>query len=344
MIEKTIHIGPFGGGIGSVIHGYIRIFGLPKENAWNSRKNGFVKSLPYLFAICFKILFKKQENIICYHIHMASDGSIIRKLLIALCLKIKNKKFIVHVHGSKFQEHRLQIFLAGQIVKLSNAVICITEQMKNFFEKEHMKCKIYIIPNFCETIVEKPVDLSKHKNPVKIVFAGNCFGIFGKRKGIYDLLTAFEKAKFDFPVQLDLYGAGEVERIREIAEDSTKKDCINVIGWMEHAEYLEKLPNYDFFVLPSHAEVFPMTILEAMGFGIPIVSTYVGGIPEMIENGKSGILFKAKEIDELVNALEKMANNSELRTELGKNAWKDAKERYTPEIVLRKLEEMYGKI
>ena len=341
MIEKTIHIGPaFDGGMGSVIQGYIKLFGLPKENVWNSYKNGFIKSLPCLFAICFKILFKQQKNIVCYQIHLASDGSIPRKLMIALCLRLRNRKFIVHLHGSKFQEHCLQRLLVRILVKLSDAVICITEQMKNFLEKENLKCRIFIIPNFCETIAENPVDLRKHENPVKIIFSGR----FCQRKGTFDLLNAFEKANFDAPAQLYLYGAGETEKLREIVKNSSKKDCISVNGWIAHDEYLKKLSGYDFLVLPSYAEVFPMSILEAMGVGLPVISTCVGGIPEMVENNHSSILLNPRNMDELVNALEKLVNNLDLRIEFSKNAWKDAKERFSPEIILRKLEDVYDQV
>jgi len=341
MIEKTIHIGPaFDGGMGSVIQGYIKLLGLPKENVWNSYKNGFIKSLPRLFAICFKILFRTPKNIICYHIHIADDGSLPRKLIIALCLKSRNKKFIVHLHGSKFQEHSSQILFVKLLARLSNAVVCITEQMKKFLEKENLNCRIFVIPNFCETIAKNPMDLEKHNNPVKVVFAGR----YMQRKGVYDLLTAFEKANFDFPARLDLFGDCEEEKVRKIAKNSMKKDCINVSYWIEHSEYLKKLPDYDFLVLPSHIEVFPMSILEAMGVGLPVIGTFVGGIPEMIENNKNGVLFEARNIDELINALEKLVNNLELRTELGKNAWIDAKARFSPEIILKKLEDVYEKI
>ena len=341
MIEKTIHIGPaFAGGMGSVIQGYIKILGLPEENVWNSYKKGFIKSLPRLLTICFRILFKKQKNIICFHIHLADDGSIPRKLIIALCLKLSNKKFIIHLHGSKFQKNSSQGRFVKLISRLSNGVICITEKMKNFLEKENFKCRVFVVPNFCETIAENPVDLGNHDYPVKIVFAGR----YMQRKGIYDLLAAFEKANFDVPVLLNLYGDIEEEKVRMIAENSAKKDYINVNNWMEHSEYLKKLPDYDFLVLPSHMEVFPMSILEAMGVGLPVIGTHVGGIPEMIENNKNGALFEAKNTEELVNALEKLVNNLKLRIELGKNAWENVKARFSPEIILRKLEDVYGRI
>jgi len=335
VIEKTIHIGPvFDGGMGSVIQGYIKLFGLPKENAWNSYRNGFLKSLPCLFAICFKVLFIRQKEIVCYHLHSASRGSMLRKLIIALCLKLRDKKIIVHLHGGGTQKFYTQgistKILLWTLIKISNAVICITEQMKNFIKKERLKCRIFLIPNLCETIMEKSVDLAHHQEPVKIVYCGT----FVKNKGFFDLIEAFEKAKFEYPVILDLFGNGIVPEI--------EKRNINIRGWVEHSEYLKLLPDYDFFVLPSYVEVFPMSILEAMGVGLPIIGTYAGGMPEMIENGKTGILFKAGDINELTAALEKLANDKNLRVEFGKNAWIRANNKYAPQLIQKLLEEIYS--
>ena len=343
MIEKTIHIGPaVGGGMGSVIRGYIKLFGLPKVNVWNSYNSGFINSLPLLISICFKILFKKQDNIICYHIHLAEKGSIIRKLAICLCLKLKNKKIIIHLHGGGLQKEYyknvLIRILIKKLINISDAIICITENMKIFIEKENFKNKIYVIPNLCETIADTPATIVDDNKDIHIVYAGR----YCERKGVYDLLAAFEKANFNNSVHLDLFGDREVEKVREVAGKSSKKHLITVYGWIEHSEYIEKLPKYDFLVLPSYAEVFPMSILESMGFGIPVISTYVGGIPEIIENKKNGILFNASNIDELVNALEKLANNLDLRTELGLNAWTDVKAKFSPEIILGKLEDVYA--
>jgi glycosyltransferase involved in cell wall biosynthesis len=337
-LEKTIHIGPiFDGGIGSVVQGYIKLFGLPKENAWNTYKNGFVKSLPSLFAICFRLLFKKQKNIVCYHIHLASDGSILRKLAIALCLKWRNRKIIIHLHGAKFQEYYIQRILVRILARISNALVCITEQMKDFIEKENVKCKIFVIPNLCETIAENPVDLGNRNEKVSIAYAGR----YSKKKGVYDLLEAFEMAKFDIPVRLNLYGDGEEKKVENIVKKSAKKYLITVNGWIEHNEYIKKLPSYDFLVLPSYGETFGLVLVEAMGFGIPVVSTYAGAIPEVVKNGETGLLVNAGDVSDLAQTMEKLASDKDLRISLGKNAWMDVRERFSSDRVLNLLEEMY---
>jgi len=341
-MENIIHICTTSpGGMSTVVNGYVRLFGLPRENYWSSHSGSFIASIFKTVMICVRILFDSHK---VYHLHTAEKGSILRKFLISIFIRLKKKKYIVHLHGSGFKswisKSKFGEKLAKNLLQNSVAIISITNDMKVFLmEKMQIENNIFIVPNFCETISEKPVDLANHKEPVKIVFAG----IYGQRKGIYDLLAAFEKANFDVLVQLVLYGNGEVEKIREIVGKSAKKDLISVNGWIEHSEYLRKLQDYDFLVLPSYAETFGLSLVEAMGLGIPVISTFAGAIPEVVENKETGLLVNAGDIFALTQAMEKLASDRNLRTEFGKNAWEDVRNRFSPQIVLRKLEEVYEK-
>ena len=77
--------------------------------------------------------------------------------------------------------------------------------------------------------------------------------------------------------------------------------------------------NADIFVLPSKYEGMPMTLIEAMGTGLPIIASRVGGIPDMIVSREEGILIEPN-LDELVTSLEKLMNNSGLRKNIGEQA------------------------
>jgi len=218
------------------------------------------------------------------------------------------------------------------MIRLSSAVICITDNMKNFLEKENLKCRFFVIPNFCETIAEKPVNLERHKEMIKIIYCGK----FIESKGILDLINAFQKATFETHTVLHLFGNGILPKINN--------KNIEVKGWVEHDEYIKNIQNYDFLVLPSKQETFGLAFVEAMGFGLPVIGTFGPAIPEIVKNDETGILIEFGNVEQLTCALEKLANNRKLRVNLGKNAWEDVKERFTPEIVLEKLEDMYSKI
>jgi glycosyltransferase involved in cell wall biosynthesis len=341
MIAQIIHIGTTSsGGMNSVVNSYIKFFGLPKKNYWSSHDGSFILSLLKVAAICLKILFSPHE---VYHLHMAEKGSVVRKFIISTSIRLRNKKYIVHLHGRKFQNVSYTNILSKNILSNANAIICITEQMKNFIIKNfQIKNKIFVIPNICENTVENFIVPNK-PGSIRIIYCGT----FIKSKGVFDLLDAFEKCRFDTPVVLELFGNGNINQIRQvknIIEKSEKKEYIKFMGWVNHDEYLKLLPNYDFLVLPSKFETFGLAYVEAMALGIPVIGTFGPAIPEIVRNNKTGLLIEYGNVEQLKNALEKLTGDKNIRLELGRNAWEDVRGRFSPEIILQKLEEVYGEV
>jgi glycosyltransferase involved in cell wall biosynthesis len=96
------------------------------------------------------------------------------------------------------------------------------------------------------------------------------------------------------------------------------KGAITAVG--ARSDALEFIYAADVFVLPSRCEAMPLTILEAMALGTPVVASDVGGIPELIEHGRSGLLFRSEDAQGLEDSLFQLARNPELRQELAANA------------------------
>ena len=81
----------------------------------------------------------------------------------------------------------------------------------------------------------------------------------------------------------------------------------------------------DIFVLPSRYEPFGIVFAEAMSFGLPIVATRVGGIPELVEDGENGFLVTPGDVDSLADAVDKLASNAELRGRFGRSIYEKSK-------------------
>lgn len=349
MIEKICHIGPalfVQGGISSVLVSYKKLFNLPDENFVASYNGSFVKSLPKLFLLCLRLLVCPPKKIEFFQIHTSSYGSFFRKYLISRCLRLRGKRYTCHIHGSLFDKFCdgaswFVKWMLKDYFTHSEKIFILSSEMKDIVKSVSPASENFVVvPNPGESIADVPEDLSLHTEPVKVIFSGR----FGKRKGVYDLIEAFGKASFAVPVELYLFGDGEVEKVRDCVEKSSKKDLIRVSPWMKHGEYILQLPKYDLLVLPSYAERFSMSLVEALGFGLPVISTFVGGTAEVVEDGVCGLLVQPGDIDALRNSLETLVNDRNKRIDMGVAGWKRASGQFTGKVVLEKLISAYSEL
>lgn len=348
MIERVCNIGPalnVTGGISSVLLSYKKLFYLDDKNFISSYNGSFIKSLPLLLKVCAKLLFFK-DKFTCYQIHTSSYGSFFRKFLISLILRIRNKKYIVHIHGSEFDKFcdgaNFFVKLAlKSYFKHAKKIIILSSEMKEILQKLDSSINNFaVIPNPGENIANAPTDLAIHNEPVKILFSGK----FGARKGVYDLIKAFSNAKFEVRAKLYLFGDGEVEQVRNVVKKSVKANLIKVSPWLVHDEYIKQISNFDLLVLPSYAERFSMSLVEALGFGLPVISTFVGGTAEVVENNVCGLLVNPGDLNALQYALETLVNNKDLRIKMGRLGWERASSKFTGEIVHALLENVYEEV
>ena len=100
----------------------------------------------------------------------------------------------------------------------------------------------------------------------------------------------------------------------------------------------------DIIVMPSLCEGCPNVLLEAMACGTPVIASRVGAVPDVIQNGKTGILTKPKDVGGIVNALKKLMDNPLLAKEMGEAGRKRMEEEYSWEIICKKIEDAYEKV
>lgn len=349
MIEQIVHIGPalyVQGGISSVLLSYKKLFNLSDENFIASYNGSFVRSLPILLKVCAKLLLYPSKKAAFYQIHTSSYGSFFRKYLISRCLRLRGKRYTVHIHGSQFDKFCAKSspfvkWMLKDYFRHAEKILILSSEMKGIVQGLDAAIDNFMtVPNPGADISSSPVDLGTHEFPVKVIFSGR----FGKRKGVYDLIEAFSKANFTVPVKLSLFGDGEVDQVRAVVEKSPKRDDISVSSWVVHSEYVKMLPEYDLLVLPSYAERFSMSLVEALGLGLPVISTFVGGTAEVVKDGECGILCEPGDIPALVRALEKLVNEKETRLRMGQCGWEHARNTFSPEVVLAKLEKCYKEL
>ena len=96
--------------------------------------------------------------------------------------------------------------------------------------------------------------------------------------------------------------------------------------------------------LPSHAEGLPMVILEAMACGLPVVASEVGGIPDLVRHGTTGLLHPAGDVSALAECLRRVLREPDMAARMARYAWTEVRDVYATAIVMRQIETLYAEL
>jgi glycosyltransferase involved in cell wall biosynthesis len=240
------------------------------------------------------------------HIHIASWWSFRRLYPIIVLSYALRKKVVLHLHGGQFDTYfhtasAMEKAIIKRGFRAANCVIVLSkdwlERIREFAEKE----KIIVIPNGVNvTNATASLEEKSQHRPRVLLFLGDII----RRKGVYDLVKALSSVAIQLPsFEAYICGRGEVDQLRRFAEENRIADRIRIPGWVDGEDKEKLFRNAHAFILPSYAECLPMSMLEAMVRGIPVVATRVGGVPDIIENGREGYLVEPGEINALANAI-----------------------------------------
>jgi len=206
--------------------------------------------------------------------------------------------------------------------------------------------KIYIIPNFIDTEdIKITLSSDELKNSLGItqkIIIGFVGRLNYSKKGIDVLLEAFESLqKLNKELFLIIIGSGKDER--EIRKHilNNKNSVALISSKIDIYNYYNII---DIIVLPSREEAFGIVQLEAGAMKKPVISTSVGGIVEVIDDGKDGLLISPGNVNELVKALLKIINNPNYAKLLGMNLYNKVLTNYTAKQIIPIYQNLYNKL
>lgn len=209
-----------------------------------------------------------------------------------------------------------------------------------------------LVPNAKHTVVHNgvDVDLFKKVDKPKELLATNKINIgivanLQERKGHKEFIeSAAELVKHHDNLAFhmiggDVFGEERLPLLKKKVSDLNLESYVTFHGQVNNVkDYLNEL---DIYVCCSYEEAFPISILEAMAFAIPIASTNVNGIPEAIDNGRHGLLFEAKDADAQTKTIDKLLGNDSLRAELGNAARERVITEFSKDIFLLNISAAY---
>ena len=189
----------------------------------------------------------------------------------------------------------------NRVINVSNFV---QQVIYNAYKNNNMK----VIYNFIDykndvlPLLDKKNYLNDGNDGIKLMYSGR----LDYQKGIHLLLESFNNiSQHNKNIELMITGSGELEKV--IKDYSMKNDKVKYLGYLSRKDQLNVLNESDIFVAPSiYPDACPTSIIEAMSLGKPVISTFAGGIPELVENGITGYLAKQGDSMDLTDKINKI--------------------------------------
>lgn len=247
------------------------------------------------------------------HIHTSHHTTAKRKMVFMKIAKLFGKKTIVHFHAFDIEstilgEHKDRY---EYMFRNADRVIVLSGWWKekvseHIFSGEYkgMRNKVQIIYNPCP-VVEKNTQVMREK---VILYAGSVNG----RKGYADMIKAFAKIATKYPDwKIAFAGNGEIEQGKKLASDLGILEQTVFLGWVTGEAKAKAFQRAAIFCLPSYAEGFPMAVLDAWAYDLSVITTPVGGLPDVAKDGENMLLFNPGDADKLASQMEKLISSYE---------------------------------
>ena len=309
------------------------------------------KSLPYPFSIPSLVWFLKHKIIELNPDIVHAQGSFAPYSTAAALVRNKYPTLLT-MHGISAKELKFHkginfIFILFihkpnekyVVSKISN-IIAVSLHVKNVIS-DMTQSQIYVIQNGIDFEDIHNVQPHKSIEYPSILFVGG----LSKVKGIDTLLNAVPIIRKKI-LNLCLYIAGsgpEENKLKELVKELNIEENVNFLGYVSEIEKYSYYKSADVCVFPSIYEPFGIVLLEAMACGKPVVASNVGGIPFVVEEGKTGLLFESGNVEDLADKIMTILKNEKLREKMGEAGRERAKE-FTWDKIAERTVEVYKEI
>lgn len=330
------------GGITSVIKAYETGYTWKKYHChWvQTHRDGAAwrKILYFLVGLLDYILRLPFYDII--HIHISHNTTAKRKSIFMFLAKLMKKKTVIHFHAFNVEDSILGTCQSSYKYLFDSAdrVLVLSRWWKKQVES------VFLLPTRKLQILYNPCPFVNQENSKKlpiILYAGT----INQRKGYADLIKAFSRVASKYPNWKVVFaGNGEIALGMELVKRYCIEKQVIFSGWIAGVVKAKIFQEASIFCLPSYAEGFPMAVLDAWAYSLPVITTPVGGIPDVAVDGENMLLFNPGDIDTLARQLERMITDEHLRNHISEASRHFATHEFSINTINEQLDALYAEL
>jgi glycosyltransferase involved in cell wall biosynthesis len=289
-------------------------------------------------------LLKAKPNTIA-HIHTCSGFTFFLDGILLSLAKLRGVPVVLHIHGASFDQfldklNPLLLALARWLCRRCAFIVVLSESWQTALRQRLGDLPFSVIANGVP-ILNAGVRPAHNPDELNILFLGN----LSERKGVFDLLEVMPQVS---KAVLHMVGGEEqpgfTAKISELIAEKQLQQRIKLHGIKAGLEKQAFFQNADIFILPSYAEGLPMSLLEAMMCGLPVIVSDVGGIPSVITDKENGLLITAGNHRKIAETLQLLINDPDLRQKIGQAAKQRCLAEFSTDAVVDKLLSLYTQI
>jgi colanic acid/amylovoran biosynthesis glycosyltransferase len=291
---------------------YFRTFGLALTHRAPGARGLFLGFAHFAESVLLARELRRR-GITHLHNHFANSAATVG----LLATRLLGIRWSFTMHGISETDYPAGLML-GRKIEAADLVACVSyfgrAQGMRLVDPAHWE-KMHVIR--CGVPLDRlPPKESGSGRPTII-----CVGRLSPEKGQAGLLRAFARLRANYPdPTLRLVGDGpDRQALERLSEELGVNDAVTFAGRLPEPETLVEIARADLLVLPSFMEGLPIVLMEAMALGIPVIASRVAGIPELVSDGKTGLLFAPSDWDELAQCIARLLSDKDLGATLAQN-------------------------
>jgi len=302
---------------------------------------GFIVSFVQVFGT---IIHNRPQ--LCYLALTTTGAAFYKDLLLVSLLRLFRIKRVYHLHnkGVSLHQHKGLNRMCYRFVFKGTDIIILSKYLYPDIQKFVPENRILICPNGIPYVQPETGNSKTRTSVVQILFLSNLI----KSKGVFNLLEAMALLKKKGIAFKGIFIGGEgditTSEFNEQVSYLGLSDKVNYLGKKYGKEKNSAFSEADIFIHPTYNDCFPLVLLEAMSYSLPVVSTFEGGIPDIVEDGVTGFLVPQKNVETLAEKIELLINNPGLRQQMGEVGRKKYEKEFTLEQFETRLVEILNTI